>query len=43
MNDLDLIQLLEREDKEVVISLLVGLCQKNKNNRETIILLLTKK
>jgi hypothetical protein len=43
MNDLKLIKLLERENKEILLSLILELCQKNKNNRETIILLLTKK
>lgn len=40
---LSLVKLLEREDKEVLISILIQLCEKNKNNRETIILLLNKK
>ena len=43
MNDLSLNYLLAREEKEILISLILELCEKNKNNRETIILLLNKK
>lgn len=40
---INLVKLLEREDKEVLITLLIELCDKNKENRETIILLINKK
>lgn len=43
MADLELYNLLIKEEKEISISLIIELCQKNKNNRETIILLLNKK
>ncbi len=43
MNDLDFIRLLERENKEILLSILIELCEKNKNNKETCILLLNKK
>jgi hypothetical protein len=43
MEDLELYNLLIKEKKEICISLLIELCQKNKKNRETIILLLIKK
>jgi hypothetical protein len=43
MNDLELVKLLEREKKEILLSLLLELCHKNKQNRGTIIILLNKK
>ena len=43
MEDLELYNLLIKEEKEISISLIIELCQKNKKNRETIILLLNKK
>lgn len=43
MEDLELYNKLIKEEKEIVISLIIELCQKNKKNRETIILLLNKK
>lgn len=39
----NLLKLLERENKETLISLVITLCEKNKQNKETIISLLNKR